>query len=381
MCYQPIIFEQWYDNLGQFHSHYFSDFIPEIHTPDYLRRLSIATKRVGKLKHKYVTVPCGKCNQCRARQARDWKVRLYHHSITEGDSIFVTLTYNDDNMDNHSLDYRHFQLFMKRLRRKFSDHRLSFFCAGEYGSKTLRRHFHCIIFGIDLNEVKSKFLCTSRKDKSVKIWTSDIISNCWNNRGFVSVSRICKGDFRAFGYVSGYIISKSDEKHKKLIERYGLEPEFHHMSLKPCIGRIYYNRNHKQFFRQGFCHFSGRIVSVPRAYDRWYEKETTRYIVRPSYTSSFDPFKRLGMSIHDFLLSINDLLSPQDMMRIIFQYDDKLPFTIDKVSDFDKIKMRRRKFFLSSTGSDYNLQSQKINISSFLGCYDRDIQKEEYFYE
>lgn len=379
MCYQPIIFEQWYDITGQFHSFYFDDYIPEIHTQEYLHRLSLATKKVGKFRHKYVVVPCGKCMQCRARHARDWKVRLYHHSITEGDSLFVTLTYDDEHMDSPHLDYRHFQLFMKRFRRKFPNRKISFFVAGEYGSKTFRRHFHCIIFGVDLKEVKTKFLCTSRKDKHVKIWTSDIISNCWDNRGFVSVSRISQGDYRAFGYVAGYIISKSDERHRANLERQGLEPEFHHMSLKPCIGKAYFLRNYIQMFKNGFCHFSGKIVSIPRAYDRWYEAMTTKFVLKKGFsTKGF--WSRLGLSIDDFLTSIKDLLSPLDMMRLIFQVEDYYKVTIDKVSDFDIIKRKRRSFASSSTGSDYNLTSQRINVCSFLGCYNRDIDNKEFNY-
>lgn len=68
-------------------------------------------------------VPCGQCLGCRLDRARMWTSRIIHeaslHEYDHGNS-FVTLTYDDKNLPNNwSLDKRHFQLFMKRLRKFF----------------------------------------------------------------------------------------------------------------------------------------------------------------------------------------------------------------------------------------------------------------------
>lgn len=372
MCYNPIIFQQYYDSLGNFHSHYFADYNPDIHSERSLQRLSLGLKLPGQYKHKFVVVPCGKCKQCRARLARDWKVRLYHHSLIHGTSLFITLTYNDEHMDDSNLNYRHFQLFMKKLRRRFPDRRLSFFCAGEYGGKSFRRHFHCLVFGLNINDVKSSFLCRSRKDKNIKIWRSDLISECWfdeesdSSRGYISVSQVLPGDPRCFGYVAGYIISKSDQFHSSIIESKGLSSEFHHMSLKPAIGKVYFLRNYEQMYRYNYCLFNGRKISIPRAYDRWYDKITSRLVVK-SYSMPYNySISKINRNLH----------CPSDPKVMVFLFADENisnHFCVDKISDFDKIKLRRRKIYSSFTCSQYNLDSQKINCQSFLCSGNRDL--------
>lgn len=363
MCCNPIILQQWYDIAGKFHSYYFADFNPDIHTPEFINNITKTCHRVGMFRHKFVTVPCGKCVQCRARNARDWKVRLYHHSLTYGDAVFVTLTYDDDHMDSVDLNYHHFQLFMKRLRRKFPDKRITYFVSGEYGSSSLRRHFHCIIFGLDFDLIKSRFLCRSRRAKDVKIWTSDVLSDCWDFRGYVSCSKVYSGDFRVFGYVSGYIISKSSEKHLFDVSSCRSVPEFHHMSLKPAIGLDYFLSNVEQIYRNDYVLINSRKVSVPRAYDYWFKKFTSRYVISD------------GVTGFGFIKILNSFKTNVERMSFIFQICDKFSLVIDKVSDFDIIKSRRIDRFLKSsafTCSQYNLDSVKYNLSKIM-YYNRDL--------
>ncbi|MDX8558692.1 hypothetical protein OZ663_18615, partial [Elizabethkingia sp. HX CGY] len=47
-----------------------------------------------------------------------------------------------------SLDYRDFQLFMKRAR-KLQEKKISYFLVGEYGSQTFRPHYHAIVFDVE----------------------------------------------------------------------------------------------------------------------------------------------------------------------------------------------------------------------------------------
>lgn len=364
MCYNPIILQQYYDSSSVYHCYYYADYDPDYHTKEVLDRLSYGLAREGMHRHKFVVVPCGKCKECRARNARDWKIRLYHHSLTAGDGVFITLTYDNDHMDSSSLDYRHFQLFMKRLRRRFPEHKLSFFCAGEYGSKSLRRHFHCIVFGLPFNKIKSQFLCRSRKAKDIKIYTSEICSLCWSNRGFCSVSKVLKGDYRVFGYVSGYIISKSDEEHQSLISQFGLTPEFHHMSLKPAIGKEYFLQNYKTIYYSDCVCINGNRFRPPLTYDKWYQELTSRYIIREGVT---------GFGLLDILRNIKDV---RVQMAYIFKLEDPFAFFVDKISDFDIIKSRRRKSFPSSF-TCYNFESRKYNCDKYLlNCRDLYLEKE-----
>jgi len=82
--------------------------------------------------------------------------------IKEGEvsetALFVTLTYDTKYVPltkngYMSLNKRHIQTYMKRLR-KLSDKKLKYYVCGEYGSKRDRPHYHMIIFNADAEKVE-----------------------------------------------------------------------------------------------------------------------------------------------------------------------------------------------------------------------------------
>ena len=63
-----------------------------------------------------VKVACGQCIGCRLERSRQWAVRCMHEASMHMFNSFVTLTYDDDHLPEYnSLNYKHFQDFMKRL--------------------------------------------------------------------------------------------------------------------------------------------------------------------------------------------------------------------------------------------------------------------------
>lgn len=66
-------------------------------------------------------------------------------------AAFITLTYHPKYVPDQGVDKKHFQKFMKRLRKKSGD-RLRYYAVGEYGTKTGRPHYHAIIFNYYGNE-------------------------------------------------------------------------------------------------------------------------------------------------------------------------------------------------------------------------------------
>lgn len=99
-------------------------------------------------------VPCGKCLECKKRRVNSWYVRLKSQLDDCDNAYMVTFTYDDENIpysDNGlmSLNYRDFQLFMKKYRKKNENSKVRYFVAGEYGSNTYRPHYHAIMYNID----------------------------------------------------------------------------------------------------------------------------------------------------------------------------------------------------------------------------------------
>lgn len=103
---------------------------------------------VGKVRSKQRYVPCGKCAQCKANLRAEWCGRLAVENYYCKRSYFVTLTYSDENLKLSSVGVPSvwkddIQRFIKRLRKKIN---LRYFCTSEYGSKTLRPHYHILFF-------------------------------------------------------------------------------------------------------------------------------------------------------------------------------------------------------------------------------------------
>ena len=117
-------------------------------TPVQLKKESLQQQIMDS--YKMQQVPCGTCLECRKQRVNSWFVRLKSHMKDVKSAYFVTLTYDDDTLPISddwipTLNYKDFQKFVKNLRYT-TDNKISYFCVGEYGSKTQRPHYHAIIF-------------------------------------------------------------------------------------------------------------------------------------------------------------------------------------------------------------------------------------------
>lgn len=109
-----------------------------------------------KVESNYYTLPCGKCPNCYARRISGWSFRLMEEEKISSSSYFITLTYENPPMTENgfmTLKKSDFQNFMKRLR-KINSEELKYFACGEYGSKTMRPHYHAIIFNANPDTIE-----------------------------------------------------------------------------------------------------------------------------------------------------------------------------------------------------------------------------------
>lgn len=97
-------------------------------------------------------VPCGKCYACRMNRRMSWTFRLMQQLSVSTSAYFITLTYNDENInENGTLKKVDLQGYIKRIR-KFST--FKYFACGEYGSKLKRPHYHILLFDYDVSKVQ-----------------------------------------------------------------------------------------------------------------------------------------------------------------------------------------------------------------------------------
>lgn len=191
-----------------------------------------------------IQVPCGRCIGCRLDHARQWANRcvleLDHH---KGKAIFITLTYNDlhvpiSHFDNNgvpvlTLYKKHLQDFLKRLRYYFSDKEVRFFAAGEYGSHTLRPHYHAIIFGLELSDFDDAFVAGTNKYKQ-SYYGSPKLDKIWKH-GFTSLAPV---SWQTCAYVARYNV-KLYQTDDLLFDSIGVARPFIEMSRRPGIGAYY----------------------------------------------------------------------------------------------------------------------------------------------
>lgn len=95
---------------------------------------------------------CGQCIGCRINKARMWQLRILMESSVTADNCFVTLSYEDENLqftDSGLPDLipQDLTKYFKRLRKN-SGKKLRYFAVGEYGKQTQRPHYHIAIFGL-----------------------------------------------------------------------------------------------------------------------------------------------------------------------------------------------------------------------------------------
>jgi len=120
-------------------------------------------------------------------------------------NLFLTLTYDPENLPPcGDLEPRDVTLFWKKLRDKFSEQKIRYVLAGEYGEKTSRPHYHAIAFGLQLSDK----IADGKNDRGDLLYKSDILNKIWGH-GNVTIGDV---SYQSCGYVAGYMLKdiKSD---------------------------------------------------------------------------------------------------------------------------------------------------------------------------
>lgn len=214
-------------------------------------------------------LPCGRCIGCKLDRARGWSVRIVHEASLFDSNWFATLTYRDEDLPvGGSLDYRDFQLFMKRLRRKLRgdspgpDGKFSvrFFCAGEYGERRRRPHFHAILFNVRFGDEVKLMNGTARSVLCEALW----------KKGNVQLDEVNE---RTAAYVARYTLTKaSKECYDDVVDTSTGEVltrrrEMLRMSNRKGIGASWYSMFAGDVFPHDFAvQAEGRRCKVPRYY-------------------------------------------------------------------------------------------------------------------
>lgn len=223
-----------------------------------------------------IPIPCGHCIGCRLKYSRIWADRMLAESMYHDSNYFVTLTYNDENLPPkkdgspiHSINKRHIQLFMKRLRKMFPEQRIRFYACGEYGSQSMRPHYHLILFGLKLDDLK----VLRQNNLGQFYYTSDSFNKLWPF-GYHIITDV---SWDTCAYVARYVTKKQYGNNKSVYEKYNFEPEFSLMSNKPGIGRDFFEDRAEELYAYGSISLSdqsgSRVIKTNKYYDSLFDIE------------------------------------------------------------------------------------------------------------
>lgn len=223
----------------------------------------------GKNLLRQIAIRCGRCIGCRLNSANAWAVRCVHEASLHEFNSFVTLTYDDEHLPQYgSLNYRDFQLFLKRLRKRIGTP-IRFYMCGEYGEQFDRPHYHALLFGCRFSDAS---LSNSIYSK-MPIYRSAVLESLWPF-GHSSIGEV---NMSTAQYCAKYTLKKiygdkARDHYVRLVPSTGeivsIEPEFSRMSLKPGIGFGWLEKFGPDVWNWDNVVIDGKIMPVPKYYDK-----------------------------------------------------------------------------------------------------------------
>lgn len=248
---------------------------------------------------------CGQCRGCRIDKSKEWAARCVHEAQMHQENSFITLTYDDEHLPyGGTLVKEHFQLFMKKLRRKYGQTEIRYYHCGEYGDTLGRPHYHACLFGIDFPDRLHHSM-----DNNIVTYTSDTLTKIWG-KGFTTCGEL---NYETAAYTARYIMKKmtgkkAEQHYERIVPDTGeiiqLQPEYTTMSLGnekgDGLGARFYKKYKSDFFPRDECPIPGKGVykGVPKYYERLYketdpdayeEVKRRRKLYRDSHADEYTP--------------------------------------------------------------------------------------------
>lgn len=211
-------------------------------------------------------LPCGKCPECAKDYYTSWATRGSRELARWSSTLFITLTYSDEHLPpDRSLKKKDVQDFIKRVKKHFRSSKENpirqIYC-GEYGTQTLRPHYHVILFNCDFADAKFHY----HSAQGHRIYTSKTLSRLW---GF-GIAEFGHAQPGSIAYLFKYILKKKSRKEKEkplTIEHdgitYDVEHEFIEASRNPGIGA---HMRESDSIKKGFLTIDGVKKKIPKYY-------------------------------------------------------------------------------------------------------------------
>lgn len=226
-------------------------------------------EKAQREEHAFI-VPCGQCIGCRLERSRQWAIRISQESSLYDQNCFITLTYMPKCCPS-SLVLRDFQLFMKRLRKKYGNG-IRFFHCGEYGDLNGRPHYHAALLNFDFPDKKLYY-----SSNGFNYYLSESLSNLWP----FGIHLISDLTFDSAGYIARYVLKKitGDAAADAYKDK---APPYVTMSRRPGIGTPWIEKYLDNVYNHDRVVVKGHECLPPRFYDE---------VLKANYPEWFDYIK------------------------------------------------------------------------------------------
>ena len=198
----------------------------------------------------YLEVPCGYCHSCQKSYNNQYRIRLLYEcrKYPPGTCLFVTLTFDDDNLKKFSKDTnKAVRLFLDRLRKDYGKQIRHWFVC-EFGTLHGRPHYHGILFNVPQDLIDGY--------DSVVPGHHPLLASRWRY-GFVFVGYVSE---ETCSYITKYVTKSinGDKVRPRIISSHG-------------VGDNYLDTDESKLHKFGECYQPFMVVSgFPQAMPRYY---------------------------------------------------------------------------------------------------------------
>lgn len=316
---------------------------------------------------------CGACPECLRKRSNSWALRAVYESKSHVSNYMVTLTYDNFVRDpktgrilgetpvdpDLSVNKRDVQLFIKRLRKWYSsisNEPIKYIACAEYGSRTHRAHYHCILFGVKFSDIH--FYKKSKRGNP--IYMSNTLTSLWNH-GICTVDSINVHSAVA-RYCTKYCAkSRSDNTFMLCSQRIGLDnllKDFNGYSyfidgreytIPRIVWQEYIMNKYSSLYPAMSCKYVNRSnVDNDFYYDSaFWKSRSARRLYR--YVRDNDSVYKSYLSYWQFKGSCYESIQPSVSQRIRLLPDRK--FHNYKIAALECLKQRRKWIPVIAPGS------------------------------
>lgn len=230
-----------------------------------------------------IKVKCRKCLQCRTERASQWAIKLIKENLYHKKGMMVTVTFDNSKIwegkygsnanwaKDLELSKEYTKKFFKKLRKKYPENKISYFKIGEYGEKYKRAHYHIIIWGLGLEDVKAIREKTGSKS-NMPIYYSKELEDIWG----LGRTRITELNNNSIKYVANYSVKKIKNVGKNIFS----------FSNREKIGTKWLRRNHKEI-RNGYVSDDGKKYKIPENWIKELKNLENQTADKKEYESNF----------------------------------------------------------------------------------------------